>query len=97
MNSVRASCLWVAHASRVLAMASRQRELSLELEITRKDRFSEDAETNTRDACATRSAACPRPLNDAQSSGERISIRRRICLAPVGGVDRPIESPAIYQ
>jgi len=35
---------------------------SLWIEITRKDRFSEDAETNTRDACATQSAACPRPL-----------------------------------
>ena len=36
----------VAHASRVLAMTSRQRGLSERL-------FRRDAETNTRDACAT--------------------------------------------
>jgi hypothetical protein len=35
MNSVRAS-LWVTHVSRVLAMASRHRELSFELKSQEK-------------------------------------------------------------
>ncbi len=49
----------VAHASRVLASASRDRELSLRQTKTAVQHFDKrffrrDAETNTRDACATR-------------------------------------------
>ena len=45
------ACLWGAHASRVLATASRRRELSTTLFGSS---FRRDAETNTRDACAPR-------------------------------------------
>ncbi len=51
----------VAHASRVLAKPSRVRELSLFVPIDgcvwnpKKSSFRRDAETGTRDACATQS------------------------------------------
>jgi hypothetical protein len=50
---------WVAHASRVLTSASRDRELSLWQRAIPRHAFKKrllrrDAETNTLDACATR-------------------------------------------
>jgi hypothetical protein len=47
--------LRVARASRVLAMASRDRGLFSGACIREKSLFQRDAETNTRDACATQS------------------------------------------
>ena len=49
--------IWGAHASRVLASASRDRELLLPqataiTQCFEKPLFRRDAETNTRDACA---------------------------------------------
>ena len=54
-SSPRSAGCRVAHASRVLTLASRQRGLFKRL-------FRRDAETNTRDACATRQPALPRIL-----------------------------------
>src|SRR5438874_1280549 len=51
MGSSRPSLLWVAHASRVLAITSRHRGLFLQR------LFRRDAETNTREACATQTRA----------------------------------------
>src|SRR5947209_10242029 len=49
----RSSVDWVAHASLVLAMASRHRGLFFRCSCSRS-LFRRDAETSTRDACATR-------------------------------------------
>src|SRR5207247_4660254 len=60
---------WVAHASRVLAMVSRYRRLCSQASSYRRRLFRRDPETNTRDACATRSAA---------------AMRERIEMVPAG-------------
>src|SRR6266571_6319068 len=57
----------VAHASRVLVLASRQNDLLIDFvcnrgsEFTRKVRDREDALASTRDACATQSDLPPLP------------------------------------
>src|SRR6266850_4435787 len=59
--------LWVAHASRVSVLASRQNDLLIDFvcnrgsEFTRKVRDREDALASTRDACATQSDLPPLP------------------------------------
>jgi hypothetical protein len=58
----RGPAVWVAHPSRVLAMVSRHRELFLYHATNPKFRlkkslFRRDAETNTRDACATQKSS----------------------------------------
>jgi len=59
----RSSVDWVAHASRVLAMASRHRGLFFRCSCSRS-LFRRDAETSTRDACATRKNS---PIIDCRS------------------------------
>ena len=60
-RSAEGGRFWVAHAFRVLASASRDRELPLWQAMIAgpaptKRLFRRDAETSTRDACATQTA-----------------------------------------